>query len=498
MATALIGLSGVCLPITAYAQNDSPETDDWELVWSDEFTGGGINQSKWNFDQNCWGGGNDEAQCYTNRAENAFIEEGVLVIKAQKETYTGSALPEDHPNYDVSNTQSKPYTSARLQTKNKGDWKYARVDVRAKLPAGQGTWPAIWMLPTDNVYGTWAASGEIDIVESVNLKVKGESKVHGTLHYGRKWPDNVYSGTSYELPDSVNPADDFHVYSVEWSEGKIRWLIDGIHFATQTSDGWYTQYQDSNGEMVTGISDAPFNERFHLILNLAVGGSWAASQNDKGIDESAFPARFEVDYVRVYQCPESVSASGECSARDDSGKVVKGKKAPDLSSNQTAVINAEKVTIFDKQMADGIEPGTYKHSGNSTYAIYPLGDESYIEVVRTGPDGNFYLTLPKSTDLSSFMDSGRVLFDLKVISAASNAQLLVKIDSGWPATSDYKLSLPESGVWKEISLPVKEIMAGGNSLAPGNFANIQSVSNILVLEPTNEMTYQIKNIRWER
>jgi len=134
-----------------------------------------------------------------------------------------------------------PYTSARLRTLGKGDWQYGRIEVRAKIPAGQGIWPAIWMLPTDYAYGGWAASGEIDIMEAVNLPVGGfEKQIHGTLHYGREWPGNVHSGTSFTFADS-DPAADFHSYAIEWSPREIRWFVDDVHYATQKSSGWYAQ-----------------------------------------------------------------------------------------------------------------------------------------------------------------------------------------------------------------------------------------------------------------
>ena len=167
------------------------------------------------------------------------------------------------------------------------------------------------MLPTDHDYGAWAASCEIDIMEAVNLKTptdapnapdgKLEARVHGTLHYGGVWPENVYSGKSYELADGKNPADDFHVYAIEWQPGEIRWYVDDAHYATQTSETWYSQHHDENGNPITAPGNAPFDQRFHLLLNLAVGGNWAGKVNQRGIDESVFPQSLLIDYVRIYQ-----------------------------------------------------------------------------------------------------------------------------------------------------------------------------------------------------
>ena len=192
--------------------NPQAPVSDWQLVWSDEFDGTSIDDQKWTHEVNCLGGGNAEKQCYTEDEANSFVSDGTLKIVA---------LP-------AAEGAQQPYTSARMVTKNKADFKYGRFEIRAKLPSGQGSWPAFWLLPTDEVYGGWPKSGEIDIVEAVNLKAKDaegnpESHVYGTLHYGKDWPDNVNSGKAYKLPDGANPADDFHDYAIIKinSDGKI-------------------------------------------------------------------------------------------------------------------------------------------------------------------------------------------------------------------------------------------------------------------------------------
>lgn len=300
----------------------TPEpSSDWTLVWSDEFDGSAIDSTKWSHEVNCDGGGNNEQQCYTDSAENSFIDNGMLNIVALAAN-AGAPLP---------------YTSARLRTLNKGDWTYGRFEISAKLPEGQGTWPAVWMLPTDWVYGGWAASGEIDIMEAVNLKTQSdaagaqvgelESRVHGTLHYGKEWPNNVYSGAEYKLSAENNPADDFHTYALEWEDGEIRWYVDGEHYATQRDSGWYSQYLE-NGQLVTGSGGAPFDQSFHLILNLAVGGSWAANVNDTGIDPSIFPQSLLIDYVRVYECSVQPNTGAGCATIGDDAEFVDGHLAP--------------------------------------------------------------------------------------------------------------------------------------------------------------------------
>ncbi len=246
-----------------------PTPEGWELVWHDEFDGASIDTKKWEHEVNAQGGGNNELQYYTNRPENSYIEDGHLVIQALKEHYTG---PEG----------TREYTSARLRTLRKGDWKYGRFDIKAKLPFGQGLWPAIWMLPSEWKYGGWAASGEIDIMELLGHE---PNKVYGTLHYGGEWPDNVHTGTFYVLPQG-NFSIDFHVFTLEWDTAAFRWYVDGIHYQTQTQ--WHTK---------NAAYPAPFDQYFHLLLNVAVGGNWPGDPDNTTV----FPQKMIVDYVRVYR-----------------------------------------------------------------------------------------------------------------------------------------------------------------------------------------------------
>jgi beta-glucanase (GH16 family) len=262
---------------------DGGRDSSWRLVWADEFDGDSVDASKWEFEVNAWGGGNNELQYYTDRPENACVRDGCLHIVARREDYTG---PEG----------TRAYTSARLRTRHRGEWKYGRFEVRARLPAGQGLWPAIWMLPTESPYGGWAAGGEIDIMELVGHQPR---EVLGTLHYGGAWPRNVHTGETYRLPDG-EPAftDDFHVFAIEWSCGEIRWFVDGRPVQTQTV--WRSE---------SAPYPAPFDHPFHLLLNVAVGGGLPGNPDET----SLFPQTMSVDYVRVYQrAPESsqpVSAS---------------------------------------------------------------------------------------------------------------------------------------------------------------------------------------------
>jgi len=197
---------------------------DWQMVWSDEFDGNEINSAHWTHEVNCDGGGNQEKQCYTEDPSNSFVSDGTLKLVA---------LPAEEG-------ATLPYTSARIVSQNKVNFKYGRFEVRAKMPFGQGSFPAFWMMPSDDVYGGWPNSGEIDILETVNLKTVNEEGVvennaYGTLHYGPNIENHAHSGAAYSLPAGVNPADDFHVYAIEWQEGQIRWYVDNYLYATQSA-----------------------------------------------------------------------------------------------------------------------------------------------------------------------------------------------------------------------------------------------------------------------
>jgi len=239
----------------------------WELVWSDEFDGNSLDQSRWEAIVSGRGGGNKELQYY--RKENARVADGMLTIEARKEKFAGPDGPHD-------------YTSARLRTKGKGDWKYGRIEVRAKLPKGKGIWPAIWMMPTDNRYGNWPNSGEIDIMELLGHEPQ---RVHGTLHWGDRAKRHLQKGEAFDLSGGTF-ADEFHVFGLEWEEGKMSWSVDGKVYQTQKD--WHTR---------DAAFPAPFDQRFHLILNVAVGGTWPGNPDEK----TQFPAAMVVDWVRVYQ-----------------------------------------------------------------------------------------------------------------------------------------------------------------------------------------------------
>jgi len=232
-------------------------------IWTDEFDKNGAPDStKWNYEVGGNGWGNHELEYYTADS-NATINNGMLFIEARKENVGGMK-----------------YTSANINTKNKGDFLYGRFEIRAKLPAGKGLWPAIWMLSTDWSYGGWPESGEIDIMEQVGFDPQN---IHITIH------DKAYNhviGTQKTSVINVPTATtDFHVYRVDWTPYAIRGYIDGVEAYTFVYEG-------------KGFAVWPFDKRFYLLLNVAVGGDWGGQQ---GVDDSIFPAQMQVDYVRVYK-----------------------------------------------------------------------------------------------------------------------------------------------------------------------------------------------------
>jgi len=239
----------------------------YHLVWSDEFDGpdgSAPDPAKWNHSVGGNGWGNGELEYYSDSTQNAFLSNGMLVIQARHETVMG-----------------RDYTSARLNTIVHGQWKYGRFEIRAKLPNTQGIWPAFWLLPAEAHYGNWPASGEVDIMELIGSQ---PGRVYGTAHYGNP---HQSTGTYYDLPTGQVFSDDFHIFSLEWKPGEIRWYVDGSLY--QTVNSWFT----SGG----GPFPAPFDQEFYLILNVAVGGNWPGSPDSTSI----FPQSLYVDYVRVYQ-----------------------------------------------------------------------------------------------------------------------------------------------------------------------------------------------------
>lgn len=466
----------------------------WKLVWSDEFSSTSIDSTKWNFEVNCTGGGNNEKQCYTASNENAFISNGMLNIVA-KPAPAGA---------------EKPYTSARLTTKNKGDFKYGRFEMRAKLPSGQGSWPAFWMMPTDSVYGDWPRSGEIDIMEAVNLKVtdadgKVENNVHGTLHYGKAWPNNASSGKAYPFATGKNPADDFHTYAVEWQQGEIRWYVDDYLYATQRQSdvrfnskgqavglkhrGWFSEYYDQvTGKLTTFWNSSPYDQKFFLILNHAVGGNWPENVNNKGIDAAAFAKgnAYVVDYVRVYQCEANPSTGKGCetirAGYDKPTDALVEGKAPVPVPPSDGV--ARNLTIFDN--AENPSWPGWDCCGGSTPTVVNDTQRGGVMEFKVGaaPTVNGFISraefitdpagVPSPFDASPLANTGSLSFVMKAVSLPNTAGAAwkLKVESN-NAASAVELDLsastegkaPVAGVWQTYTFPLKQLADAGLDLS---------------------------------
>lgn len=264
----------------------NPNIEGMTLIWQDEFNGPELDRSKWNYevgyylsdDPNTWGWGNAELQHYTDSTQNIFVQDGNLNIRALNDP---KSFPQDPGRVAL-------YSSGKINTKDKFNLQYGRVDFRAKLPTGNGIWPAFWMLPQDNVYGTWAASGEIDIMEARG-RLPGTST--GAVHFGGQWPANTHLSGEYHFPEGQTIASDYHVYSVVWEEDSIKWYVDGKFFFKVTRDQWYSAAAPNN-------PNAPFDQPFYLIMNLAIGGTFDGGRTPNPGD---IPATMQVDYVRVYK-----------------------------------------------------------------------------------------------------------------------------------------------------------------------------------------------------
>lgn len=249
------------LLVISYLPALAQSTDCFNLVWADEFeVSGNPDPLQWNFETGGGGWGNNELQTYTSNSENSYVTNGTLKIVARK-------------------SESGQWTSARMVTSGKASWKYGKMEIRAKLPLGRGTWPALWMMPQYSGYGTWPKSGEIDIMEHVGYD---PGKVYGTVHteaYNHKLGTQKGGNTAVS-----NVHSEFHTYAIEWADDFIKWFVDGNHYFTFINEN-------------KSYREWPFDQPFFMILNVAIGGDWGGAQ---GIDPALTEATMEIDYVRIY------------------------------------------------------------------------------------------------------------------------------------------------------------------------------------------------------
>lgn len=269
LVVACLFLSGAA---PAQASPNPLKDKKWRLTWNDEFNGSngsGVDPSKWVVEVGGKDWGNEELEYYTSRRENAYIQDGNLVIKARRENYAGT------------DRVSRNYTSARLKTAGRFSQAYGRFEARIKVPAGQGMWPAFWMLGDDIDKAGWPACGEIDIMENIG---KEPSTIHGSIH-GPGYTGEVGIEAPYVLPEKRRFADDFHIFAVEWEPNAIRFYVDDDLYVTRSRSDLRPDWM--------WVFDHPF----FLILNLAVGGDWPGNPDATTV----LPQTMLVDYVRVYQ-----------------------------------------------------------------------------------------------------------------------------------------------------------------------------------------------------
>ena len=461
----------------------------WSLVWSDEFNGDTLDAANWTpqlgdgSDVGLVRWGNNELQWY--QSENITVEDGNLKITARAEEIVAGF----------------PYTSGRMRSIDKVDIKYGRIEARAKPPAGQGLWSAFWMLPTDSRYTSWAASGEIDIMEVVNAGTSDEA--FGSVHHGFPWPLNQIATETY----AMTPEDGFHTYAIEWEEDEIRWYIDDIHYYTVRSDHWFTYYwggQDAG--YVDGPGGAPFDVEFHILLNLAVGG-WLPGDPKPG---TVFPAEMLVDYVRVYQCSKETATGAGCASWVDES--IAPPDAKDVFI-ETVDLYADAAgplawTIGDEVVTRDLQLVSFWDNGGALLLSEVAAADparGMVIDVNTSNSGNFQIWAPDDEGVELFgmgnnpnwweLHAGELKFDLYVDSAGTDlaSSLLIKMDSKWPALGFVTLSIADLPLdeWTTVSVKINDLIfnSGDQPLNTG------SVNSLFVLEPTGMAHVQVDNIQ---
>lgn len=272
LLAVLMLLTMLCSGACAQEAGEIPQYEGYNLVWNEEFDGEKLSLTDWNREVRRSGWTNNELQAYRADAENVFLRDGKLVLKAIK---------------SVDEYGKTVYTSGKVNTLDRHNFLYGKICVSAKVPQGQGLWPAIWMMPTRDHYGAWPRGGEIDIMEILGHDVR---TTYANLHFGD--PHSEQQGV-FKLTGDETFANSFHEFSMEWEPGEFRFYIDGEHF--HTVNDWYS----ASGSIVRDYP-APFNREFYLQLNLAVGGNWPGNPDETTDFDKA---EFEIDYVRVYQKP---------------------------------------------------------------------------------------------------------------------------------------------------------------------------------------------------
>ena len=462
----------------------------WELVWSDEFDGNALDSSKWNIQtgdgtaEGIPGWGNNELQSY--QAGNIGFADGSLVITAREQRAA----------------DGRNYTSARINTSGKLDITYGRVEASIQTPPGQGLWAAFWMLPTVSPYGGWAAGGEIDIMEVFSRDPAPFTQA--VVHYGMAWPLNVFS---YKKYDQFDPADGFHTYAVEWDEQEIRWFVDGTHFHTISNTTYWNLYKDSATNAHTpGGDSAPFDSSFHLLLNLAVGGTLPGNPVP-----SALPGEMRVDYVRVYKCNINPDAGTGCDGLEDLVDPNVTAPLPQSPFHAEYVLYSESagpVTFPGVEETLPLNIGIWDNNGALGVSEVDSGDDHGVVIdMLTRGGGNISLHAADSSRQQFFgmgeaahpgKYAGEVQFDLYVYSDETDlgSAFQVKLDSGFPDLGFVEIPFADipKDEWTTVTAQISDMAHSDNPFG-GRPLDLSSVLSLFVLEPTSSAHLRVDNIK---
>ena len=460
----------------------------WNLVWSDEFDGGALDSSKWNIQtgdgtaEGIPGWGNNELQSY--QADNVSVADGDLIITARQEEADG-----------------RQYTSARINTDGKLDIKYGRIEANIQAAAGQGMWSAFWMLPTDSAYGTWAAGGEIDIMEVFSRDPSPFNQA--AIHYGMAWPLNTFK---YEKYMDVDPADGFHIYTLEWDAQEVRWFVDGTHYWTVRRSTYWNYFKDAaTNAHVEGGDSAPFDQPFHLLLNVAVGGNLPGAPAPE-----ALPAEMRVDYVRVYECTIDTENGTGCDGFTD---YTDPSVIPPLGEKVYRAVYdlyvdaVGPLTFPNSEDTVALDFGVYDAGGALAFSEVDGGDRGMVIDVNTSGGGNFSI-FPASQarqtlfGMGSASDganyAGEVQFDLYIFGDETDAasSLQVKLDSGFPDLGfvDLPIETLTTDAWTTVTVQISDIAHNPSNFGGGP-VDLDQVLSLFVLEPTSHAHLRVDNIR---
>ncbi len=459
----------------------------WNLVWSDEF-GGALDTSKWNIQtgdgtaEGIPGWGNNELQSY--QADNISVADGNLIITARQEAADG-----------------RTHTSGRINTAGKLDMQYGRIEASIQAAGGQGMWSAFWMLPTDSAYGTWAAGGEIDIMEVFSRDPSPFTQA--AAHYGMAWPLNTFN---YAKHMEVDPADGFHLYALEWDAQEIRWFVDGTHYHTVRNSTYWNYYRDAaTNAHVAGADSAPFDRPFHLLLNLAVGGNLPGAPT-----ADALPGELLVDYVRVYECTIDTDTGTGCDGFTDYTDPSVTPPAPDNVFRAVYDLYVDAVgplTFPNAEDSVALDFGVYDAGGALALSEVDAGDRGMVIDVNTSGGGNisiFPANLARQTlfGMGSASDpggyAGEVQFDLYIFGDETNAasSLQVKLDSGFPDLGfvDLPVDTLTRNAWTTITVQISDIAHNAGNFGGGP-VDLDRVLSLFVLEPTSHAHVRVDNIR---